>query len=96
MRTYQALYKNEIRAVEVKMNDQDGQPFLSDAASAAIYDSDGDIVVAEQAAYSVSNSVYTVVGRTTTANRGKYKIVWKIKKGDYTYYHATDLEIQEL
>ena len=96
MRTYQGLYKDEIRAVEVKINDQDGQAFLSDAASASIYDNDGDVVVAQQAAYSVSNSVYTIVGTATTANIGKYKIVWKIRKDAYTYYHSTDLVVQEL
>jgi hypothetical protein len=96
MRTYQSLYKDEIRAVEITVNDQDGQPFISDAASASVYDNSGEVVVAIQAAYTVTNRVYTVIGTTVTGTVGKYKIVWKLIKDAYTYYHSTDIVIEEL
>ena len=96
MRTYQSLYKNERRAVEITINDEDGASFITDGASAAIYDGSGTVVVAEQAAYTDSNKIYTIVGTTTTANIGKYKIVWKLIKDTYIYYHSTDLTVQEL
>jgi len=96
MVTYQALYQNEIRAVELTINDQDGIDFVPSAAYAAIENESGETVVAEQAAMVTGNQVYTVVGTATTANKGKYRILWRILKNGYTYMHATDLEILEL
>lgn len=96
MRTYQTLYRDEIRPVEITVNDQDGQPFLSDSASASVYDSNNEIVVPIQAAYTVSNKVYTVIGTVVTSTVGEYKIVWKLLKDTYIYYHSTDIIIEEL
>jgi len=96
MITYQALYKNEIRAVELTINDQDGIDFVPSAAYATIETESGETVVEEQAAMVAGNQIYTVVGIITTANIGKYRILWRILKDSYTYMHATDLEILEL
>lgn len=96
MRTYQTLYEGEIRAVEITINDQDGQDFEPDSATAKVLDEDENTVVTEQAATTSGNQIYTVIGTTTTSNTGKYKIIWKIIKGSYTYYHATDLEVHDL
>ena len=96
MRTYQTLYKNEIRAVEITINDQDGQPFLSDNAYTTIKDSNNTVVVAEQAAYTTENKVYTIVGTVTTGTIGKYKIIGKLIKDDYIYYLTTELQIKDV
>lgn len=96
MITYQALYQNEIRAVELTINDQDGIDFAPSAAYAAIENEAGDVIVAEQAAMVTGNQIYTVVGTTTTATIGKYRILWRILKDGYSYRHATDLEILSL
>lgn len=96
MQTYQALYQNERRAVELTINDQDGQDFAPSAAYASIEDSNGNTVITEQAAQVIGNTILTVVGPTVTANIGEYKIKWRILKSGYTYYHATDLEILTL
>lgn len=96
MRTYQTLYQNEVRAVEITVNDQDGQDFEPDSATVKILDNDGNTVVGEQAAMNNGNQIYTIVGTTTTATIGTYKIIWKLVKGSYTYYHSTDLEIHGL
>jgi len=96
MITYQTLYQNEIRAVELTINDQDGIDFAPSAAYATIETETGVTVVAEQAAMVTGNQIYTVVGTATTATIGKYKILWRILKDGYTYKHRTDLEILSL
>jgi len=96
MKTYQTLYKNEKRAVEITINDQDGRPFLSDAASASVYDKNNVVIVAEQAATVSENTVYTIIDSTTTEIVGNYKIIWKLKKDNYKYQHVTDLIIEDL
>ena len=96
MQTTQTMYQNEIRAVEIRLTDQDDASFVPDAAYTTFYDSDGDIVRAEQACYTSSNSVYDVVGTIVTANVGDYEIIWKINQGDYTYYHKTYLTVLSL
>lgn len=96
MKTYQTLYVNENRAVEITINDQDGQDFEPDSATAQILDSDGNEIVGEQAAMVSGNQIYTIVGTTTTGTAGTYKIIWKITKDTYIYYHSTKVEVQEL
>jgi hypothetical protein len=96
MRTYQTLYEGEVRAVEITINDQNGQDFEPDEATAKILDSNDNVVVAEQDAMISGNQIYTIVGTATTSNVGTYKIIWKITKGSYIYYHSTDLEVHDL
>ena len=96
-RTSQEFNQNEIRAVELTIDDQDGTDFEPDIATTTIYDnSDDTVVVEEQDAQVDGSDVRTLIGIVTTANVGTYKIVWKIIKGDYTYYHATILDVVEV
>lgn len=95
MHTLQTMYKNEVRAVEITILDQDNVAFEPDTAYVTIYDYDDNVIVAEQEAYVTSNEIYTVVGTTVTEDTGNYKIKWRIVKGDYTYYHLTNLIVLE-
>lgn len=102
MRTYQSLYQNEVRAVELTIDDDTGTTWVPSAAYTKIERIDRKNyrglqttteVVAEQAAMSQSNRVYTVVGTMVTSACGDYQLTWRIRKGRYTYYHVTDLEV---
>jgi methionine-rich copper-binding protein CopC len=95
-RTMQEMQVNEIRPLELTINDHNGEPFAPSAAYVTIYDEDGEEVVAEQAAMIVNDRVYTVIGTATSANIGRYTVKWRILYSIYTYYHATDLEIVDL
>lgn len=96
MNTYQAFYINEVRALEIDINDQTGADFSPSAAYVTVQNSSGSVVVAEQAAQVSGSQVRTLIGTTTTATVGEYKVIWRILYGGYTYYHVTDLEIMEL
>jgi len=93
MQTYQSLYQNEIRAIELTINDQDGQDFVPSAAFFAVENESGTEVVAEQAAQIVGNTVLAIIGTLVTATIGKYRIIWRLQRTGYTYYHATDLDV---
>lgn len=94
--TYQAFYQNEIRALELDINDQTGADFSPSAAYVTVQTKSGTEVVAEQAASISGSQIRTIIGTTTTATVGEYKVIWKILASGYTYYHVTDLEIVEL
>lgn len=96
METYQSFYKGEIRALRVTIDDQDGADFAPSAAYVQIKDKNGETVVAEQAALVSSNTVSTLIGTTVTDSVGTYKVIWRILHSVHTYYHITELEIQEL
>jgi hypothetical protein len=96
MKTYQTMYQNEIRALEITIRDQDGNTFAPDTAYFSVYDEDGVAVgnVPEnQSAQVTNNTVIALIGTATTAQLGVYHIVWKIVKNSYTYYHTTYLEV---
>lgn len=95
-RTQQEMHTNEIRPLEITINDHVGNPFSPSAAYATVYDEDGTEVVAEQAAMVIVDRVYTIIGTTTTATAGRYTVKWRILYGGYTYYHATDLEVVDV
>ena len=88
-RTEITLYQGENRAVTVTLTDKDGVAFAPTSAKVTIYDAVGTVVVAEQAASVVTNTVSTIVGVSVTATVGKYYARWKIVQGAYTYYHRT-------
>lgn len=96
MNTYQSFYQNEIRALELTINDQDGNDFIPSAAFAQVLTDKGVEVVAEQSAQIDSNQVRTIIGTAVTATAGEYKVIWRILYASYTYYHSTVLEVQEL
>lgn len=94
-RTYQAINKNEVRAIQISINDQTGSDFVPSAAFAKVIDESEDTVVEEQSAMVSGSNVYTVIGTTVTATIGEYTIIWRIVYGQYTYYHATTLEVTD-
>jgi len=95
-RTYQEMNQNEIRPLEVSINDHTGAPFSPSAAYSSVYDADGAEIVSEQPAMVIDNKIYTVIGTIVSANTGNYTVKWRIVYSNYTYYHATDLVIVEL
>lgn len=96
MNTYQSFYVNEDRALQITINDQDGNPFAPSAAWAQVRTDTGTIVIAEQPAMVVGSSVNTLIGTTVTANAGEYKVIWRMAYGGHTYSHVTILTVQEL
>lgn len=95
-RTLQEMNVNEVRPLELTINDHTGAAFSPSAAYVTIYDEDGTEVVAEQAAMVVNDRVYTVIGTTVSGTVGNYTVKWRILYSRYTYYHATDLQIVDI
>lgn len=95
-RTLQEMNQNEVRPLELTIDDHTGAPFSPSAAYVTIYDDSGNVVVAEQPAMVVGFTVYTVIGTTVSGTIGDYVVKWRILYSKYTYYHATDLQIVEL
>ncbi len=91
--TYQELNLNEIRAVQLTIEDNTGVDFAPSAAYVSINDALGNEVVTRQAAVITNNNVYTTVGTTTTSAEGNYQIIWELLKDNYTYYHCTVLDV---
>lgn len=96
MQTTQTLYQNEVRAVQLRLTDQDDAAFQPDSAYTTIYDSSGSVVRAEQACYTDGSSIYDIIGEAVTDTVGDYDIIWKVIKGNYTYYHKTNLTVLSL
>ncbi len=94
--THQTFYKNEIRALEITVRDQDGNEYAPSGAYVEVQDDVGDTVVAEQVALVTSNRVSTLIGTATTASPGTYNIIWRLLKSGYTYFHVTQLEVRKL
>jgi len=92
-RTYQELNINEIRAIQLIIEDNDGIDFAPSAAYVTIQDKQGNIKVPSQQAFVINNSVSTIVGSMTTSATGRYNVIWELLKSGYTYYHCTELEV---
>jgi methionine-rich copper-binding protein CopC len=93
-RTYQELNINEIRAVELTIENKDGVSFSPSAAWVTVNDSQGNDIVARQSASTSGNQISTVIGTITTSATGDYSIIWEMLSGDgYIYYHCTQLEV---
>lgn len=95
MNTYQSFYVNEDRALEITIDDQDGNDFSPSAAWAQVKTDKGVQVIAEQPAMVVGNHIRTIIGTTVTATTGEYKVIWRVAYGGHTYFHITILEVQE-
>lgn len=95
-RTRQEFIQNETRKLELTINDEEGQDFIPSAAYATILTDTNESVVAEQQADIDGNKVSITINTTTTQTSGKYKVVWKLNKSIYTYYHLTELEVISL
>jgi methionine-rich copper-binding protein CopC len=100
MKTYLTIYQGEQRAVELAIRDHNDAQYEPTNVYAKVVDESGNIVQAEADALLVSNVATLLITSTTSANQGDYEIVWRITKtqGDvtYTYYHKTQLVIEEL
>jgi len=94
--TYQELYKNENRAIRIKLYDKDRATFDPDSAYSTIYDSNNEIVRVERGCMTDSTSVWDIVSTTVTATVGEYYILWKIIKNNYIYYHRTNLRVSDV
>jgi len=92
-RTQQEFNQNEVRKLELTINDQDGQNFIPSAAYVQVVNNSGTTVVVEQSADIDVNQVSTVIDSTTTGTVGKYKVIWRLRKSIYTYYHLTEIEV---
>ena len=95
-RTFQDFYRNEVRALQLTIENEDGQDYSPSAAYVTISDEDGNTVVSEQPAMTAGANVYTLVGTTTTSATGMYNVDWKLERGAYTFYHRTELEVKDL
>lgn len=95
-KTYQTFYKDEVRALQITVRDQNGNPFSPSGAYVEVQDNVGQTVIAEQPAQVTSNTVQTLIGTATTASSGTYNIIWRILYEQYTYLHVTELEVRKL
>ena len=95
MNTYQSFYVGEDRALEIDINDQDGNDFAPSAAWAQVKTDKGVTIIAEQPAMRDGSKIITLIGPTVTATPGEYKVIWRIAHAGHTYYHVTILEVQE-
>jgi len=94
METIKTLYQNERRALKLSLyNDNDSFDDITESFY-SVYDNDGNIVIAEQKAYTDDNSASVVIGTTVTSTIGTYYIIWKIiDNNNYIYYHKTLLQV---
>jgi len=95
-RTHQEINQNEIRPLELSINDHTGAPFNPSGAYATIYDSENNIVVDEHIVMISGEKIYTILDTVVTGIVGSYTVKWKILYGGYTYYHITDVDVVEL
>ncbi len=95
-KTYQTFYKNEVRALQLTVRDQNGNAYSPSGAFVEVQDNVGETVVVEQAAQITDNTVQTLIGTATTASSGTYNVIWRILYQQYTYYHVTELEVRKL
>ena len=96
MNTYQSFYQNEDRALEISIDDQDGNDFSPSGAWVEVKNKADEIIISEQPAMVAGGSVRTLIGPTVTGTTGEYKVIWRLAYGGHTYYHVTILTIQPL
>jgi len=96
MKTYITFYEKEIRAVELLIRDQNDVLFSVDNATVKVMDKNDNVVVPETPAYVVGSSVSFLIGTSVTNVAGEYDIIWKLIKGQYTFYHKTRLVVEDL
>jgi len=100
MKTYLTIYQNEQRAAELEIRDQNDAEYTPSLVYATIVNSAGTIILAETPAVIIGYRAAILIPSTITSNIGDYEIIWRVLKtsGDttYTYYHKTQLTIEEL
>lgn len=100
MKTYLTIYQNEQRAAELEIRDQNDAEYIPSFVYATVVNSVGATVLAETAALIIGNKASILIPSTVTSIIGEYEIIWKVLKtaGEitYTFYHKTQLVIEEL
>lgn len=100
MKTYLTIYQNEQRAAELEIRDQNDIEYTPTLVYAKIINSIGTTVLSETQAVVTGNKATILITSTISATIGDYEIVWRITKTSgettYTYYHKTQLVIEEL
>jgi hypothetical protein len=96
MKTYLSFYKNEIRAVQIYIRDQDDVDFIPDGTSTYTVVAPSGTVIPEVVAMVSGSSLTGLIDLNVTYLPGTYDIIWKIMKGSYIYYHKTDLQVLDL
>ena len=100
MKTYLTIYQNEQRAAELEIRDQDDAAYTPSLVYAKVVNNIGSIVMAEVPALIIGNKAVILITSTVSANIGEYEIIWRILQtaGEttYTFYHKTQLSIEEL
>jgi hypothetical protein len=100
MKTYLTIYQNEQRAAELEIRDQNDAQYVPSSVYATIVDDSAAIVLQETPALIINNTASILIPSSISSTIGEYEIIWRILKvsGDntYTYYHKTQLVIEEL
>jgi len=100
MKTYLTIYQNEQRAAELEIRDQNDAEYTPSLVYATVVNAAGTVVMAETAALIIGNKAVMLITSTISATIGEYEIIWKILQtaGEttYTFYHKTQLVIEEL
>ncbi len=100
MKTYLTVYQGEQRAAELEIRDQNDDIYTPSTVFAKIVDTSGTTVMPEVAALLINNTASILITSELSATIGDYEIVWRIVKTagetSYTFYHKTQLTIEEL
>lgn len=100
MKTYLTIYQGEQRAVELEIRDQDDTEYTPTKVYAKVVDDTGATVMDETECVVTTNTATILIQSTDTDTIGDYEIIWRITKTvnetTYTYYHKTQLVIEEL
>ena len=102
MKTYSTLYEGDIKALQIVIRDQDDRPWNPSYAETEIV-SAGTIVDSARRCLIRNNAISQFINGIVTNNPGTYEIIWKLNKyvildrklKKYTYYHKTELIIEE-
>lgn len=98
--SYITFYQNEVRAVEITINDQDDVAWTPSTAYMTVVDNDGDVIVSEAVVLVSANTVVGLIDTRTTETPGDYYLIWRILQtvgaSTYTYYHKTALVVEAL
>jgi hypothetical protein len=96
MQTYITIYKNEKRAIQLHMNDNDNDNYQCNSAYASVVDSNGNNIRRERPCYTDDESAWDLIETDVTGTAGIYYIIWKILNTNEVIYHSTKLEVIEV
>lgn len=93
--TYVEMNTNEVRAIRVSIRDQDDSKFLPSSVTYTVVDSNDETVKSGSATID-DNIMIALIDTDVTGTAGDYDVIWKITKDSYTYYHKTNLIVNDL